>query len=234
MEKNILETVKRDTKGKGAAKKMRTEGLVPAILYGRHLEQPISLIVSRKLFSQKIAKSDAGMNTIFSLMISGDKGNQEEMAIVHDVQYGILNNLVTHIDFQQVNIKEKIHTSVPIALIGIAEGIKLGGQMVTLMDKLEIKCLPTEIPSKIEIDVTRLNIGDGIYARDIQMADTVELLTPLDQMIIHLQGSSEEEEVKPATEAAAAAPAADKGKTATPAADNGKATPADAKKTEKK
>jgi large subunit ribosomal protein L25 len=217
MEKNSLEVQVRQDSGKTKAKEVRAAGLIPAILYGRHMKENVKLSVPLRDFVYKVEHSIAGRNTIFQLLIKNDSKQAEEMAIAHDIQYDTISGQVIHIDFRQVNVKEKIITLVPLKIVGIASGIKMGGQLVELMSKIEVSCLPLDIPNFIEIDVTSLEIGDGIRCQGLKIPANVEVLNAPDQMVIHLEGPREEEVAPVAAAAAAAAPAAGAAAT-TPAA----------------
>lgn len=219
MKENILDVQLRQETGKQKVKQVRKRGMVPAILYGRHLETPLTLMLDRHSFWTRVQKSQSGLNTIFTLSISGGDAPRQEMAIIHDVQHEILSDGILHVDFQQINIKEKIATAVPIHIIGTAIGIKKGGQVVVLLDKLEVKCLPQNIPSKIEVNVTALDMGGSVMVRDISLSEDIEVVSSPDQMIVHVEGVVAEVEKPVEAVSAVVAPAAsgDKSKSGTPA-----------------
>ncbi|MFC1477933.1 50S ribosomal protein L25 [Candidatus Margulisiibacteriota bacterium] len=197
MKKNILEATVRKDSGKKSAKKLRAEGMVPAVFYGRHVEKTLEVAVDKKEFTNQVKHSEAGLNTIFTLKIKDEKGVAEEMAMPHKLQYNVLTDEVTHIDFQQIRMKEAITTHVPVSLIGVASGTKMGGRLIQLIDKIEVKCLPLDLPTGFDIEVTLLEIGDGLSVSDVAVSDKVEVLTPGEQLLVHVEGAAKEEEELP-------------------------------------
>jgi len=192
MEKQNLEALIRTETGKEKMKKLRKEGGLPAVLYGRHMETPLVLSVNKHDFEYQIQHSESGLNTIFQLAINNNGKGNAEIAIAHDVQVNPVTGDVLHVDFLQVNVKEKIHTHVPIKLVGVAPGVKMGGRLVELIASLDVKCLPLEIPPYVEVDVSALEIGDGILIKDATISGVLDVLTSEDQMIVHVEGARRE------------------------------------------
>ena len=165
MEYHKLSAEKRADSGKGVARQMRFKGQVPAILYG-HKKDPIRLALSeidlRRLFQ---ASTDSA---IVELSVAGESA-ASGTAIVREVQRHSTTGRVLHIDLQRIAMDEKVRVQIQVALRGDAKGVKeMGGILEHGLRELNITCLPSAIPDKVEIDVTGLGIGDSIHVRDIK------------------------------------------------------------------
>ena len=211
MVKVELEAEKRETLGK-KNKKLRTQGLVPAIIYGRKFK-PVSVTINLRDFQKKILMSDAGLNLLFTLKLKEGGKIQEIPTITRDLQINHLTDEIIHLDFMQVAMDEVLKARVPVELKGLPIGVKdSGGVLVHGLREIEIKCLPGDIPEKFEIDVTNLAIGNSLHVADLQITKKIEILSPLTEMVATVSAPTKEEEVAPPTptpeEAAVAAEAA--------------------------
>ena len=169
----------REGTGKGAARSSRRQGRIPGILYG-HGEESVSLSVDANEL-QKLVHSISIENTIVDLDIG--KGEPYKV-LIREVQRHPFRDEFIHIDFFHVAMDEKIQVEIPIVLIGTPTGVKnKGGVMDHQLRELEVFCLPGNIPEKVEIDVSDLDIGDSIHVSDIQLPD-VEVLTDLDRSVV--------------------------------------------------
>ena len=169
----------REGTGKGAARTSRREGRIPGVLYG-HGEESVSLSVDANEL-QKLVHSISIENTIVDLDIG--KGEPYKV-LIREVQRHPFRDEFIHIDFFHVAMDEKIQVEIPILLIGTPTGVKnKGGVMDHQLRELEVFCLPGNIPEKVEIDVSNLDIGDSIHVSDIQLPD-VEVLTDLDRSVV--------------------------------------------------
>lgn len=194
-----LECARRDGIGKGIARKLRAEGRVPAVFYGRG-ENSIPLIVGLKELELVIHKS-AGSNVIVDVKISGDAA-KDRKALIREIQRDPVAGSILHFDLQHISLTERITVEVPVVLLGIPTGVKdSGGILEHLLREVEVECLPTDIPSKLEVDVSGLNIGDTLHVSDLK-ADRVEIKTEADRAIATVVPPTILEEVKPAEEAA--------------------------------
>lgn len=203
MAQSTLFVTKRNTVGKGAARKIRREGFIPAVLYGREME-PISLTVN-PIDLKKALSTEAGENTLLELHVKGDGEEITKIALLRDVQYDNLTSRPIHFDFQEILMKELITVKVPVEVVGKAPGIQEGGILEEILREIEVECLPASIPNVIEIDVSQLGIGDSIHIGDLTLPEGVTVLHDPDETIITIL-SPVMEEVKPAA-AEAAAPA---------------------------
>ena len=232
----------RETQGKGASRRLRHEGKVPAILYGGHLEARALTLSHQKLLI--MLDNERFYSTIINLQVGQDK----QAAILKDVQRHPYKNAVLHIDFQRVEENEKIRISIPLHFKGetIAPGVKSQGGIVSHMrSEVEVTCLPRDLPEFIEVDISALSLNESIHLSQLKVPDTVQLLdlTKGDAPVVAIHSPRAEEPEAVAADAApadgAAAPAAaaaggDAAKKAEPAKkdDAKKAEPAkkDAKK----
>ncbi|RUO38703.1 50S ribosomal protein L25 [Aliidiomarina shirensis] len=151
----------RTDKGKGASRRLRHEGNVPAILYGGNADA-----VSLTLDHDKIinaADHEGFYSHILTLHIDGKK----HQAILKDVQRHPFKPKITHLDFQRVSAKEELHTNLPIHFIGEESVKKAGGVVVHQMNEIEISCLPKDLPEYVEVNVEGLEIGDNIHLSQI-------------------------------------------------------------------
>ncbi len=200
MAKKILQSISvrlRDVTGKKSTKRLRSEGLVPCILYGDKIE-PMALCSNLKEINSVVRHS-----SIITLNIEDDKSKTKTTDVqVKDIQFDYLSTNILHIDFQQVRMDKEITAEVEIKVVGHAEGIDHGGQLDLVSHQIEIRCLPRDLPDEIVIDVTALNIGDSIAIGDISLPSGVSgTFTDPHITIVHVQAPNLEEEVEEAEEA---------------------------------
>jgi len=168
MEYVTLEAKTREELGKNKVKKLRSEGLIPAIVYGDgNTSIPVS--VEAKALA-KVYKNELKFNTPIKIVISGGDKPIEENVISYNFEVDALSQKVTHIDFLKLTEGVPIKTTTPIALEGIAPGTKAGGVLIQKLKEITLKCLPKNIPSKILVDISQLQIGDDIKVSDINEA----------------------------------------------------------------
>jgi len=190
MAQSELNVTNRDRTGKGVARTLRREGLIPATVYGRGLE-PCSIIVEPKALKAAIA-TEAGWNTLITL--KGDGSFSGKVVILKDLQVDAIRRNMKHADFQVIDMKKKVHVMVPVHTIGKSAGEKIGGNLQVIRHELEVVCLPTAIPSAIEIDVTAMEIGDVLHIADIALPVGIEVPHEVNFTVITLTGRTVEEE----------------------------------------
>ncbi|HEX9873864.1 MAG TPA: 50S ribosomal protein L25/general stress protein Ctc [Deferrimonas sp.] len=190
MAQSELNVTNRDRTGKGVARTLRREGLIPATVYGRGLE-PCSIIVEPKALKAAIA-TEAGWNTLITL--KGDGAFSGKVVILKDLQVDAIRRNMKHADFQVINMKKKVHVMVPVHTIGKSAGEKVGGNLQVIRHELEVVCLPTAIPSAIEVDVTDMEIGDVVHIADIALPAGIEVPHEVNFTVITLTGRTVEEE----------------------------------------
>lgn len=150
--------------GKGASKRLRRRGLIPAVFYGRG-EKPLAISVDPRAIKQ-LLHSASGHNTIITLNFDG----RLTQAIIKAVQYHPVRDELLHADFLHVAMDVAIRVTVPIELVGEARGVKAAGGILELVRReIEVECLPGDIPDHIRIDVSDLGIGDTVHVADLNV-----------------------------------------------------------------
>jgi len=198
-----LKGSRRDGTGKGAARKARAAGQIPAVLYG-HGETPQPVAVEFREFEVAL-RNHKGSNAIVNLNVAGT----EVTALVRDVQYDPLSRAIIHLDFQHISLTEHIEVDVPVHFVGTPVGVKDGGGILEhIMRTVEVRCLPTAIPPAIDLDVSKLEVGESLHVRDIQAQDLQILSDPDTTVATVVAPTVTEEAAAPGAEAAAATPGA--------------------------
>jgi large subunit ribosomal protein L25 len=176
-------------------KRLRKEGILPGNIYGKGVKsQSIQVDLSKfkKLFKE------AGESTLVEIDLSGKK----LPVLVHNIQTDPVTDIPTHVDFLQVNLKEKVTAQVPVELVGESPAEKQGlGTAVQYVDEIEVEALPTDLPEKFEIDLTSLlNVGDAIQVKDVKV-DTkkVEIQADSEGIIVKVEAQKEEAELPTAS-----------------------------------
>ncbi|HDZ85390.1 MAG TPA: 50S ribosomal protein L25, partial [Candidatus Moranbacteria bacterium] len=171
MTKIVLKSKTRDVVGK-RLNKYREEGLIPAVVYG-HKVTPQNLWVDFMEFNKTY--DQAGESTIIELDIDG---KNKTNVLIHDTQSDPLTDKFSHIDFFQIKMDEKIETEIPLKFINNSPAVKgMGGILVKTIDAISIRCLPADLPSKIEVDISKLKtFDDCISIKDLEVPDKVKVL----------------------------------------------------------
>jgi large subunit ribosomal protein L25 len=193
-----------ESRGKNEARRVRVTGNIPGVVYGAKKDS-IAVTVNPKQIT-KILHSDTGHNTIFDLQINGGK----EKVMIVDWQYEPIKGALLHIDMKRIDMAKAIRVSVPLELVGESAGVKQqGGIMDQVLREVEIECLPSDIPSHIDVDVSQLVFGEVIRVSNLDHGGKYKFLTPEDQAVAHITTVKEEVVATPDATAvdAAAAPA---------------------------
>ncbi len=169
-------------------KQQRREGMIPGVVYGSHLPNALSIKIEEKALSMVIAK--AGRNRLIRLGLDGE----HRMVLARQVQRNPITGRLVHVDFQEVSMTEKITSQVPLALVGTSPAVTRGeGLLIHGIDTIEIRALPTDLPSNIEVDVTGLNeLNQSLSVGDLKVSDKIEILTPRDEMVAKVVPVKEE------------------------------------------
>ncbi|MDP9004146.1 MAG: 50S ribosomal protein L25 [Verrucomicrobiota bacterium] len=187
--------------GRSAVRKLKAAGSVPAVIYGAK-DKPETLQVSRRDINALLSHA-AGENILVELDVAG----KSRLALVQEVQHAPLGGAVLHIDFHAVSMDEVIEADVPLAPIGIANGVKnMGGLLEQSLRSLAIECLPRDLPDVITVDVSALDIGDGIHVREIQLPAGVTTRVQPDLTVFSVLAPTVEEEPVAATAEAPTGP----------------------------
>jgi large subunit ribosomal protein L25 len=183
MSEMTIQVLKRERTGKGGSRESRRNGMIPGVVYGGGKDSvPIQL--DRKTFVEMMKKSDSE-NPIFLLKLS-DSG-QERHAILRDLQRDPVSRMVIHLDFQRIEMNQKVHVTVPVELVGTAVGVKTeGGLLEFITRELKIECLPGDIPNHIEVDISGLHVGQHVEAGALQLPNGVTLFDDPEKVIVTL------------------------------------------------
>src|SRR5215467_2391704 len=186
------------SRGKNEARRLRAGGRIPGVVYGAK-KQTIAVTLDPKQIS-RILQSKTGHNTIFELHVDGEKSRVMIVDWQHDPMLGKL----LHIDMKRIAMDEEIRVTVPIHLIGEAEGVKTqGGILDQVLREVEIECLPADIPTHFDADVTALVFGTVLRVSDLPHSGKLKFITDEGQTVAHI--TSVKEEVAPTPEAVAEA-----------------------------
>jgi large subunit ribosomal protein L25 len=174
MEEIKLDVQIRDQIGRRKVKAVHREDCVPAIVYGGKKKSPTPIKVDRRAY-ERIMRHHQGQSLVFHLnVMEGEKKLRDYSVIVKEEQHAPVSDNLQHIDFHRISMTEELEVKVPIATKGEAAGVKNdGGSLDHTIWELDIVCLPTNIPEKITIDVTELEIGDAIHIKDIVLPEGV-------------------------------------------------------------
>ncbi len=197
-----LKSARREGVGKSVARKVRAGGDIPVIYYGRG-EEPLPLSVNAREL-EGILHAAAGSNVIVDLQVS-DAAAADRKAILREIQRHPVRGNILHVDLQHISLTERITVEVEVHLVGTPTGVKDGGGILEhLLREVELECLPTDIPSHVDVDVTHLNIGDSVHVSDLKV-ENAEVLTEADRTVATVVPPTVLEEPKPAEEGAVAA-----------------------------
>ncbi len=167
-----LSTQPRVQKGKGAARTLRREGRIPAVLYGPNTA-PIMLSVNLTEMENALKKRTASL-AVFKLAVD-DPDRPDRPAMLKELQDDPVTGRFIHADFYQIDEAHKVHVRVPVVTVGKCKGVELGGMLQVIRRQLEVLCLPQSIPQKIEIDISELGVGEAVHVADIQAGSGVEI-----------------------------------------------------------
>ena len=210
---------------KNHARRVRVAGKIPAVVYGAG-QDAVAVTVDPKVIT-KILHSDSGHNTIFDLNV---EGASLVKAMIVDWQNEPIKGHLLHIDLKRIAMDKMMRVSVPIQLVGVPVGVKTqGGILEHVLREVEVECLPADIPSHLDVDVSNLELHGVIHVSDLPHSGSIKFLGEEDATVAHVTAIREEAVAADAVVAAAEPEVAKKGKTdaAAPAAD---AASKDAKK----
>jgi len=188
MEKVVLNATKRDVVGK-QVKALRREGKLPAVIYGRHTE-PIN--VNLEAHSASLVLGKLTSSSLVTLNVDGT----EYPALVRERQRDYIKNRLLHVDFLAVSLTETLRTSVSVHFVGVSGAVKdYNAVMVHNLESLEVECLPTDLPERIDVDISVLKRpGEGIRVKDVKVSDKLRLLNDPETMVAVATFAKVEEE----------------------------------------
>lgn len=173
MSQNELAAEPRSATGKGAARKLRATGRIPAVIYGRAM-QTRQVSVDPQDLDKLLHSTGAGLNTLIDLQLEG----AEQQVLLKSLQREPVHGAFLHADFYQVDLSQAVVVSVPLRVVGRAPGVELGDGILDLpLREIEIACLPTAIPDHIEADVSELQVGQSLHVSELHLPEGAELRT---------------------------------------------------------
>lgn len=194
----------RQKMGKGMARKLRRDKLIPAIVYGGE-DKPLPITIDPRLLFRALSRE----NVIIKLSLEGDSTSR--MVLLKELQRHPLRGDPLHADFLEISMEKAIRVAVPVQLVGEAAGVKMkGGILQQHLRELTVECLPMAIPDLIEVDVSSLDIGDALHVKDLRVGEGVKVLEDLGRTVVSVsapQVVAEEVKAVPAEEAAKVAEA---------------------------
>lgn len=192
MERKNLIVKKREVFGK-KVKSLLAQKIIPGVVYGKDIK-PVSIAISQKDFLKTIT-GGAGLNTIINLTVEGADSPNSFMVLTKSIQRDLMNDIIQHVDFKNINLKDKLTTMVVVELVGEPIGLKEGGVLVHGLREVEVKCLPSDIPDKYTLDVSSLAMNKSLNVSNLPKSDKVEILNNPEEMLAFVSPPSKDEPV---------------------------------------
>jgi large subunit ribosomal protein L25 len=196
----VVAAQRRTETGKNVNRRLRVAGLIPGVLYGGPKRAPEPVSVSPKEIAA-VLRSSSGLNTLFDLEVGGSR----RKVILKEFQVEPIKGKLLHADFYEVALDKKLQLKVHVECHGTPVGVKTQGGILDFVTReLEIECLPGDIPEKIDVDVSDLEMGKHLRVADLKLSDKLTILTDPEVVVVHVV-AARAEEVAPAADAVAAA-----------------------------
>jgi large subunit ribosomal protein L25 len=158
-----LQVAQRERRGSADSRRLRAQGLIPGVLYGRGKPPHPICIPEREL--RRVLTSDAGLHAILDVVLDGQKSSHP--SILKDYQQDVLTGRLAHVDLQEVRLDQAIQAQVVVELVGESEGVKEGGVLSQVVREITVEALPLEVPERIELDVSAMQMGDTLRLGDL-------------------------------------------------------------------
>jgi len=168
-----LNVMIRNESGKGKSRSLRREGKIPAVLYGPKIESQLLFLQTNDL--EKILKVHSKERVVLNLIISGKEETETKYAMIKELQSNNLTGAYIHVDFYAIDLERHVTVKVPVKVSGKSKGVENGGILQIVRRNLEVKCLPTQIPKSIPLDITQLGIGQSIHVEDIALSEGLSI-----------------------------------------------------------
>lgn len=189
MAKTELNVTLREGAGKGVARSVRRAGNIPGVVYGKGVE-PCKIVVEPKALAAALS-TEAGHNALITLKGKGPFDGK--VVVLKDLEHDPIRREPIHVDFHAIDLKQKGHFMVPVVPVGKSEGEKIGGALQVIRHELEVVCLPADVPTAIEIDVTALKIGAVVHIEDVAPPKGCEFPHEVNFTVITVTGRKAEE-----------------------------------------
>lgn len=169
--------------GKSAARRLRAQRKIPAVVYGRDMKAtPIA--VEEAVFSQAVPEA-AWFSSLFQLRIEGlEEGDDSPSCMIKEVQQDLVRRQLLSIDFHQVSLQETVNAQVPVMHVGESPGVKQGGILEQLLHEVTVECLPTAMPERLQMDISSLEISDSARVGELELPEGVKLVTPAEDVVL--------------------------------------------------
>ena len=175
-----IEVQERELRGSAASRRLRRQGLIPGVLYGRGKTPHAISVGEREL--RRALTGPAGLHAILDVVLEGQKTTHP--SILKDYQQDVLSGRLAHIDLQEVRLDQPIHAQVVIELVGESEGTKEGGVLSQVSREINVEALPLEVPERIEVDISAMEMGDTMRLADVPAIDGVTFLDDPDETVL--------------------------------------------------
>ena len=183
--------------GSAESRRLRRQGLIPGVLYGR--EKPVSISIPERDLRTALT-TKGGLNAVLDVVVEGGKVHS---SVLKEYQQDKVRGHITHVDLQEVRLDQPIHATVPLHLHGEPAGVKEGGVLAQVANELNVEALPMEVPEHLEADVSEMGIGDTLRLSALKVPDGVTLLDDLEETVLATVTQPTREEPEPAAEGAA-------------------------------
>lgn len=200
----------RHARGKGAARRLRSDGQIPAVAYGKGLAATTLALSPKDILT--VLKSERGQNTVLQVKVDGSK---DLLVMIKDYTYHPVKRTLEHVDLVEVKLDHPVEVDVPLIANGKAAGIIQGGIVRQVYRTVPVRCLPDRIPLNVQIDISHLKLGEAVHAKELPLPEGVEVRLPAEQTLVAVV-APEKDRTEEAAATPGAAPAA--GAAAAPAA----------------
>ena len=191
------------TSGRTAVKKIKKQGLVPAVVYGGH-DKPLNLTLNAREITRLLAHATSE-HFLVDLEINDGGTTTNRLALIQEVQHDAIRRDVLHVDFHAVRADEKLHSQIPVETTGEPAGVKnFGGILEINMHSIEVECLPKDLPESIQLDVSALGVGDSIHIKHLQLPEGVTARADGELTVVRV--AAPKVEIEPVATAEAAQP----------------------------
>ncbi|MFA5362450.1 MAG: 50S ribosomal protein L25 [Candidatus Omnitrophota bacterium] len=193
MEEIFLEVDPRQEVGRGKVKDLREQGFIPGVVYSGGKEA-VSVKLARRKFMQLLHEHRLE-NMIINVKVKGDDKEKGRPCMIKEMQHDPVHEHILHIDFVEVSLTKVIKVNVPVMTKGESAGVKQeGGSLEHILWEIEVECLPTKIPQNVEIDISKLKIGDSVFIKDIGFPPEVKVLNDPDAIVLTISAPMKVEE----------------------------------------
>jgi len=200
MEKTIVKADQRHESGKGNARSLRRMGMLPAVVYSGGASTPVTVNCKEMT---RLIYGGTGEHALITIQLNeGDAGSSEHPVLVKDYQRDPVSEELLHVDFMEVSLKELVTVTVSLEIVKQPQGVKMGGILQHRLRDVEVECLPTSIPDRIDVDAEAIQIGHSFHVRDLAVIEGVKITSDPDEVILLVSAPVIEEVEAPEEEAA--------------------------------